>query len=97
MAIVIESFYDDQQELTYRGHFDLAAFFGRIPESDELRSLGWRFVHTLRSELPDAQPWVSYRVFEGKLTATSRRQKDVEATLARLEVLASLEQAGITI
>jgi hypothetical protein len=90
---MIEPLFDDQHERIYRSAFSLTDFFGGGRE--ELRELGWKLVHQLQVDLPDAQPWSAYRVYEGNLVIQSRREKDVEANLARLAILANLESVGL--
>ena len=91
----IQSSFDDQHERVYHASFTLAEFLGRTPES--VRDLGWKLVEQLKADLPDSRPWSAYRVLDGNITITSRRQLDVEANLAQLTVLANLEAAGITL
>ena len=90
---MIESLLDDQNERVWRASFSLTEFFGG--DADEVREVGWKLVHQLRADLPDAQPWSAYRVYQGNLVIQSRRQKDVEANLARLSILANLESVGL--
>ena len=91
----IRSFRDGEGELTFQGIFDLADFFHR--DRSDVAGIGWQLVRQLQQELPDHQPWVTYRVFEGRLTVQSRRREDVAANLERLVVLANIESVGVSL
>jgi hypothetical protein len=91
----IRSFHDGEGELTWSGIFDLAEFFRR--DRSEVTSLGWQLVRQLEQELPDRQSWITYRVFDGRLTVQSRRREDVAKNLERVVVLANLESLGVSL
>lgn len=88
------SFNADGVEV-YTATFDLAAFFA-LP-IEQIPGLGWKLVQTLQNELPTEHPWITYRLFEGRLTITGLSHADVAANLLRLEVLANLEGSGLSL